>query len=274
MVRLVKQFTALILSLAFLSYAIVLADPIFITIYNQENEPITEKCVVVAGNTTLEMYNATHAYIDANTTLLVKIYVRNVLVKEFWAEPGKAYRLKVKVGRLVLRLPKDVKAYVTVLASGETIEAHSFESDTVVVPNVPYGLIKVKVVGAITEERVFNLQGGVIEVREYTYIKWRELLPWLTLSLIPVIGYSAYSYAKKPRLRQLQKLEQKQALLQKPAPSKPIKPKPKLLKLPKIEEEEKAGRFLSRKDRKQQKPVVKYDKFLSIADILDQLEEC
>ena len=248
-------------------------------VYNQEGEPITEECVIVAGNATLEMYNATHAYIDANMSLLVKIYVRNVLVKEFWAEPGKAYRLKVKVGRLVLKLPKDVKVYVTVLASGETIEVSSFESDTVTILNVPYGLIKVKIVGAVTEERVFNFQGGVIEVKEYTYIKWRELLPWLALSLAPVIGYTAYSCAKKPRLKQLQELKQREVLLQAPKPVEPAKPKPKPVKLPRIEEEEvvkkeETGRLLSRKDAKKKKRrTEKPDKFLSIADVLDKLED-
>jgi len=32
----------------------------------------------------------------------------------------------------------------------------------------------VRVVGAVVEERVFNFQGGVIEVREQAYVKWRE----------------------------------------------------------------------------------------------------
>jgi len=135
------------------------------------------------------------------------------------------------------------------------------------------------VVGAITEERVFNFQGGVIEVKEHTYIRWRELLPWLTLSLVPIIGYSVYGYAKKPRISQLRKLEQKRVLLQKPkAPSKPAKLKSKPIKLPKIEEEgegrkrEKVERLLPRKGEKHQKHVTKPDKFLSIADVLDRVK--
>ena len=159
--------------------AIALADPIYIVVYDQEGEVITEECVIVVDNRTAEMYNSTHAIVDANSTVLVRIYVRNVLVYSFSAGSGKLYRVKVKVGKLILKLPKNVKAYVTILASGETIEVDSFESDVVEIENVPYGLIKVRVVGAITDERVLNYQGGVIEVEERAYVKWGEFLPWL-----------------------------------------------------------------------------------------------
>ena len=120
--------------------------------------------MVFAGDGTAEMYNSTHAYVDVDQAVVARIYFRNVKVYELPVEPGHAYSLTVKVGRLVLKLPRGVKAYVTVLASGETFEADSLENETVEIRDVPYGLVKVRVVGAITEERAFNFQGGVIEV--------------------------------------------------------------------------------------------------------------
>jgi len=128
---------------------IVVGDPVYIVIYNQEDEVITESCIILVDNRTAEMYNSTHAIIEVNSTVLVRVYVRNVLVYDFLAELNKLYWIKVKVGKLVLMLLKNVKAYVTILASGETIEVDSFENETIVSNNVPYGLIKVRVVAQL-----------------------------------------------------------------------------------------------------------------------------
>jgi len=256
-----------------------LAEPTYIVVYNQEDEAITESCVILFDNRTAEMHNSTHAVTEVNNTVLVRIYVRNVLVYEFLAEPNKLYRVKVKVGKLVLKLPKNVKAYITILASGETIEVNSFESDVVEIENVPFGLIKVRVVGVITDERVFNFQGGVIEVEEHAYVKWSEFLPWFGISLIPLCTYTAYSLAKrrikKPRakpklLSRKASLETRRAF-EKPA-EKPVKAK---VKLPKVEETEESvvgEKPLKKEERKIKEKRVKR-KFLSIADILEKLEE-
>jgi len=257
-----------------------LAEPTYIVVYNQEDEAITESCVILFDNRTAEMHNSTHALIETNSTALVRVYVRNVMVYSFLAEPNKLYRVKVKVGKLVLKLPKNVKAYVTILASGETIEVNSFESEVVEIENVPFGLIKVRVVGVITDERVFNFQGGVIEVEEHAYVKWSEFLPWFGISLIPLCTYTAYSLAKrrikKPRakpklLSRKASLETRRAF-EKPA-EKPVKAK---VKLPKVEEAEEVAvseeKPLEKEKKKARRKRAKR-KFLSIADILEKLEE-
>jgi len=268
----------LLLALIVVAPTIALANPTFIVVYNQEDETITESCVILFDNRTAEMYNSTHAKIESSSTVLVRIYVRNVLVYSFLAEPNKLYRVKVKVGKLILKLPKNVKAYVTILASGETIEVNSFESDVVEIDNVPYGLIKVRVVGAITDERVFNYQGGVIEVKEHAYIKWSEFLPWLGISLIPLCTYTAYSLAKKrikkPKSRVEAKLLQRPTRLEKRVVEKPKEARAKV-KLPEVEEAEEVvvseEKPLKKGEKKVKKKVKR--KFLSIADILEKLEE-
>ena len=254
---------------------VVIADPVYIVVYNQENEVITDKCVIVVNNRIVEIYNSTHAIVKVNGTALVKIYVRSVKVYEFLANASHAYKIKVRVGKLTLKLPRDVKAYITILASGETIEVSSFDNSVVEIDNIPFGLIKVRVVGAVVEERVFNFQGGVIEVREQAYVKWREFLPWLGVSLIPICSYVIYSLARKPKLK-VKKFKSRGVLLQLPKEEAKLIRRYKYIKLPRVGEKsievELEGKPLKKKSEKERGDRDRRG-FLSIADILDKLEK-
>ena len=264
------QKTVLLLLLLSATLTTCLSEPVYITVFNQENQTITDLCAVVAEGASPILVNSTHVYLNISKPTLVKIIVKSTTVYEFIAEPNHAYRLKVKVGRLVLKLPKYIKAEITILSSNYSIKIDSFEKNTIVVENVPYGLIKIKLIGATTEEYVCNFQGGVIEVKEKVSVKWLQLAPLLALSLIPLTIHVAYTRCKKniekkpvktrpTAVKRSLALKRKSLIIKKSSPEKTIEKN--------IELKKHVRKPFLRKKKTRNKSEV-----LSIADLLNRIE--
>ena len=263
-----RRLLALFLLLAYLQcVGYVYAGQSWLEVFDQEGDNIGR--FVVLKGAEYQLFNYTHLLVWCGRPVKVDVYLRDVLVYSLTLEPGRLYRVKVKAEPLRLYLPRDVYVKVTILATGEVIEADSFRSTLVELGEVPYGLLRIEVKGVSEFEEVVNWQGGIVTVGERVEIK-PSAIPILAVSGLPAL-LSVYAWRRR-RPAWSAKLKRRRPVMSmsyaSPEILVPYRPKPK--RRPRREPVRREPPVIKKVKQKTPKPKVRRS-LLTIADIIDMV---
>ena len=199
----------LILTLMLLLIPTTLANPVRIKVLDQHRRDITKYCLIKSGNETARLVGE-YAVLNLTEKSYTEIYFRGVIVYSFIARPNMCYNITAMVSDLVIQAPRDLLIYITILATNETMEINTVQDQLVVLKDIPFGLIRIKVVGSKILTEVINFQGGTVVIKEKSLVYWNKLIPALAASLIPILVLTIHPRRKKRLKKKVKKKEKKE----------------------------------------------------------------
>lgn len=200
---------------ALIAPTLVKAQPIIVTIQDQNGNNITPLVKIQAVGCTVKSYNSTHFMLEAENPCILKASLYNITVWQGSLEPNQTYIIKASVVEMKIVSPsRDIP--ITVSLVGSDKKWHLYGEKEYTIYPVPAATYNISLPG---KSYTIYYNGG--ELRVVKDFSATPQLPLLALAVIPLAGYGGYKALKGKGCRK------------KPKPiSKPVlkhveKPKPK-----------------------------------------------